>query len=359
MPQLIKRTIHYVIAILYHLGVFYALLMLERTLGWRRSVVVLLYHNINRRPPDAPISQMERGTLASDLEHQLAAFVKWYQPIDDARLASWLRKDVPLRQDGLLVTFDDAYEDNLTVAAPILKSMGIPGLIFVATDYVSSDRRFWWARLSETVRHIEPTHWKALDAGKLPRPVAEVIRDESLDTWDSRVRARRRIAEQIDHSHDVESVLQEMEQHLTERPMDSAPVLSWKQINTMAKNGFAFGGHTHTHPWLSLLREEDIVSEIASCYEVMEQRMGRAPISFAYPAGDYDSRVLSRMEKGDFKLAFTTRRGIVLKSSFAYELPRLSPKSIEPSRLQFLLVILKLCKYLPNYPTKWLLSRAA
>jgi peptidoglycan/xylan/chitin deacetylase (PgdA/CDA1 family) len=40
------------------------------------------------------------------------------------------------------ITFDDGYLDNATIAAPILRSLGLPACFFVATDMVGSRRPF-------------------------------------------------------------------------------------------------------------------------------------------------------------------------------------------------------------------------
>jgi peptidoglycan/xylan/chitin deacetylase (PgdA/CDA1 family) len=40
------------------------------------------------------------------------------------------------------ITFDDGYLDNATVAAPILRSLGLPACFFVATDMVGSSQPF-------------------------------------------------------------------------------------------------------------------------------------------------------------------------------------------------------------------------
>lgn len=41
-----------------------------------------------------------------------------------------------LQRMGVLVTFDDGLEDNLTNAYPILKELDIPAVVFLATNYV-------------------------------------------------------------------------------------------------------------------------------------------------------------------------------------------------------------------------------
>lgn len=45
---------------------------------------------------------------------------------------------------ALLITFDDGWADNLTVALPLLRAAGLPALLFVATDPVADPTPWWW-----------------------------------------------------------------------------------------------------------------------------------------------------------------------------------------------------------------------
>ncbi len=45
-----------------------------------------------------------------------------------------------LRTDGVAITFDDGYRDNLTVAAPVLARLGLPFTVFITPSFVQSGR---------------------------------------------------------------------------------------------------------------------------------------------------------------------------------------------------------------------------
>jgi peptidoglycan/xylan/chitin deacetylase (PgdA/CDA1 family) len=51
--------------------------------------------------------------------------------------------NVPAR-NRVLVTFDDGYLDNYTVAFPILRSLGVQGVFFLPTAFVGTGELPWW-----------------------------------------------------------------------------------------------------------------------------------------------------------------------------------------------------------------------
>lgn len=50
----------------------------------------------------------------------------------------------PVERPYVCVTFDDGYADNLEVAAPVLRELGIPATIFVATAVIDGTASFSW-----------------------------------------------------------------------------------------------------------------------------------------------------------------------------------------------------------------------
>src|SRR5436190_558012 len=60
----------------------------------------------------------------------------------------------PAASPRVVVTFDDGYADNATVAAPILERHGVPATMFVVSGVVGSQADFWWDELERLV--MEP-----------------------------------------------------------------------------------------------------------------------------------------------------------------------------------------------------------
>ena len=95
-------------------------------------MLVLTYHSISddAGPTSIPrdVFAMQMQTLA-DLGRRslrLSEFIDWHQGTNDDA------------DDSVLITFDDAFEDFATVAAPILQRHGFSALVFVPTRHLGS-----------------------------------------------------------------------------------------------------------------------------------------------------------------------------------------------------------------------------
>lgn len=104
--------------------------LVQRKDSARFGTRVLMLHDLNTTDSAAdlyslPISQFESG---------ISAVAKW--------ITTNARNFVPLSHSptpGVAVTFDDGYKSTLTLAAPILSSLGIPFHVFVTKSYIEGD----------------------------------------------------------------------------------------------------------------------------------------------------------------------------------------------------------------------------
>lgn len=332
----------------FHLRLWQLILRLEKAFGCRRAVICLCYHNIEDGSGLEPISQMEKGTRASTLEAQVSTLTKWLKIIDDVRLADWLDRRERIESDSLLITFDDGYLDNYTVAYPILKRLNATGVIFIATQYIDSEKTFWWIRVSDAMRRITVEEWRQLGELNCPQPLTEILQSEDLISWESRCHARRRIAQLLDRLIDKESILSRLEASAKSASVRSMPLLSWKDIDSLRAVGVRFGAHTHSHPLLSVLSRDQIRDEIQTSDQILSRHLGESICSFAYPTGDYDVRVVEEMKLSKFRLGFTTKPGMILRGTGHYELPRIYLSRTRTADIYCVLALLKLAKYFPR-----------
>lgn len=63
------------------------------------------------------------------------------------------------------------------------------------------------------------------------------------------------------------------------------PLLDWDALGRLSDRGLAIGSHTRTHRYLPALTQTGIDEEIGGAARDLAERLGTAPLGFAYPYG--------------------------------------------------------------------------
>jgi len=103
--------------------------------------------------------------------------------------------------------------------------------------------------------------------------------------------------------------------------------MSWEQLKQIDKLGIAIESHTVTHRKLENIKEEDVVAELKDSKEQINSKLKKEVVAFCYPAGSHNNATAELTRKAGYKIAFTTRPGIIrypLENIDLFKAPRLS-----------------------------------
>ena len=114
--------------------------------------------------------------------------------------------------------------------------------------------------------------------------------------------------------------------------MSGRPMLSWSEIKEMHRCGIEFGAHTLTHPDLTRLPEMLLTTEILGGKAVIEDALGGAVATFAYPFGRYDNRS-RELVSHYFVCACSDELGLVRPGSDVYAMERVDAYYLRTERL--------------------------
>jgi peptidoglycan/xylan/chitin deacetylase (PgdA/CDA1 family) len=168
-----------------------------------------------------------------------------------------------------VLTFDDGYRGVLTHAAPLLRSRGIPGAMFVITSAIGSGRELLHFEEVEVAYRISPRRGSA-DLGDIKR-LLRMLPDPER---------RERQAE-------VLSVLgvTAADCRAAARGDERFAMLDAGEIAQLRDAGWTIGSHTRTHRALSVLSEHELESEIVGSRDDLRALLDIERMPFAYPYG--------------------------------------------------------------------------
>jgi peptidoglycan/xylan/chitin deacetylase (PgdA/CDA1 family) len=100
------------------------------------------------------------------------------------------------------------------------------------------------------------------------------------------------------------------------------PLLGWREIQEMSRDGISFGSHTRTHPDLRKLSIQQAEEELVDSKKAIADVTGCSVDTLAYPYGAYDA-ALRNLARQHFRLACSTRLGFVKRDSDPFALERI------------------------------------
>jgi len=262
-----------------------------RTWAEHHSVIILTYHRVTETWDETlDYSQPGMVVTASTFERQLTMLKKHFEVVT---LGALLKNEGVAGQPArprCVITFDDGWRDNYDLAFPILRRHGLPATIYLATDFIGTDRAFWHTELIYlfTRTDVSRSLGDELTFRAYPSPVRDELRRLArggpFGTHDLEplIETMKALCD--------EEVIEELVQALSQRVGLRRPLfqdrrffLDWDQVRAMVAAGFEIGSHGCSHRILTRLPAEAANEELVRSKAEIEHRVGREVEHFAFP----------------------------------------------------------------------------
>lgn len=276
---------------------------------------VINYHRIVEYPD--PLLESEPDVKSFRWQMELLADCFNVLPLHDAVHAL---ADERMPPRAVSITFDDGYRSVHDFALPILKELGLPATVFVATRYMHGGR-MWNDTILEAIRRLPAGNLDLRGIGLGLHPLT------SLQDRKHTINALTGSAKYL--APDARQAVAQKLAGLVSQDLPPGEMLTPDEIVTLARNGVEIGGHTINHPILTCLADDIAMQEIAGCKQELESIIGRPVRLFAYPNGkfgmDYDERHVQMVKDAGYAAAFSTALGAATGQHDRFELPRSRP----------------------------------
>jgi peptidoglycan/xylan/chitin deacetylase (PgdA/CDA1 family) len=287
------------------------------TTGAPTCTTILRYHSVSEegsyRSPTIAVSPAE-------FERQMAYLAKHYNvlPLGDL-ISSTLCDNMP--RNGVAITFDDGYLDNVEFALPILLRYHLPATFFVTSDAVLGHGAFWVGWLHQNIVTTPVSLLQPIVESIVGSPVRALTADAAFAA----------IAHRIDAASGAERRLlfETLERLFPNAPKLGEPsrfMMTPRDLRRLRDAGMGIGAHTATHRVLAGAPEAEAVDEVVRSKHDLEDVLGEPVVHFAYPNGHVDENVDADAARivaaAGFRSASTSRRGVVTRDSALHALPR-------------------------------------
>lgn len=284
----------------------------------RDRLAIVMFHGVEDEPLSPPCWHvLDSAMYRRQLEYLRKHFNVFALEEALDRLAAGT---LPPR--ALAITFDDGTGNLATHAVPVLRELGLPAAVFLATGPMDSDETLWPDRLWLAIARTTATEADLTALGLGAR---------SLDGNAHRGRVYAAAVQRFKDLPDAQriAVLDEVLGALGHRDGDGGPfrMLSWDEARQMVSDGLVtLYPHSVTHPILSRCSDDKVAREITDSCATLERETGRTPTVFAYPNGrpqDFDARAQDVLRKRGVRWALSTTPGFADRHCDSMALPRL------------------------------------
>ena len=304
--------------------------------------LILMYHRVSNVEVDPWSMCVSPAHFAEHLQCLSAHFN--VLPLQEFVAA--LRHD-KLPPRAVAITFDDGYADNFHQALPLLEKYALPATFFIATGEIShrqpdSALEFWW---DEVAKHI-------LEPATLPTTLVLKIRNEQ-HTWQLESEKGKMVAREqpwlpqshvagtplarLDLYYDLWRQLYPLPAAVREQTLEELAVWSGQdrqarashrqmtidELRCFAKSELVeIGGHTITHPALSMQPLCVQADEIHTNKRTLEEWLARPLVAFSYPHGEYNGDTIQLLRAAGYQIACTTDAQPAWRGDGCFTLPR-------------------------------------
>jgi peptidoglycan/xylan/chitin deacetylase (PgdA/CDA1 family) len=280
--------------------------------GAGRTLVVFGWHSVG----PTWFTPSPRRTALRGLERQLRGLRAGFSVVPLGEALERLESGGHLPRRAAAITFDDGYRDNLELAAPLLRRLGLPATFFLVPSLLDGARAWWevvawaFARSSRDELAWEGGRWPLAGLARRRAAMAEVC--ERLKPRDRAARDR---------------AVDELVEGLAPRGAHGDGLfLDWDGARRLARvPGAEIGSHSRHHEILSRESAAAQVADLAEARRRLMRELDLPVLGLAYPNGtraDYDERTVAAARAAGHRWAITSETGVNRAGTPAYELRR-------------------------------------
>lgn len=238
-----------------------------------------------------------------DFAQCLSFFSEHYNVISQHDLISAQEASTPLPPRALLITFDDGWSDNVDYAFPLMRTRGMPGLLFVVSDAVDRSPPFFQEQLIAAWRSGRV---KTLD---LALAIRESMSDMSMPLEFNAP------PDDLQTLRSMVKLIEDLPASVRDRLLDSIKValfdptrhmISRQELSRLDESGISVGSHGTTHT--PMTRVADLQLELAESRKRLAEWLPNlpAPATLSFPHGRFDEHILRQAFEAGYQAVFTS-----------------------------------------------------
>jgi len=293
----------------------------------RQSAAKGLIFTLHRVLPDTPADFAPNAILQVTPDFLEQAIIKARADgfdIVDLDEAVTRTKNPDSTRPFVVLTFDDAYRDNLEFALPVLRRHGAPFTLYVPTGLVDAKGEIWWQALEDIIAGNERVRIQDGSVGQYAEAETLAQKHQLF----SKLYAHYRTIPETERVTAIHALADAHDFDLAAHCRSL--IMDWDELSAFVSEPLCtIGAHTVHHYELAKLPVDEARTEMAMSADIIARKFGRRPKHFSFPIGapvSAGSREFELAKELGFVTAVTTRPGAIYQEHGGHltALPRVS-----------------------------------
>lgn len=229
-----------------------------------------------------------RHLLEQEFERQLIHFKENYNIVTLAEMFELKRTNTIPEKKTISISFDDGYENNLTVALPILEKYKIPATFFISSICLEDPEYIFWPDVIDVIKTAHNLkEIESLDKKFVLKDGQFLSGQTNIYQYVKHSKAERRdqIIADLSRRYDLPAAKGKINR-------EAWKIMNKEQLVQFANSPYvSIGSHGHLHYNLADTDEADVVSELRKSKQLLENVLSKRIDSFSFPDGSYNTKV--------------------------------------------------------------------
>ncbi len=293
----------------------------------KEGAIILMYHSVADNSFSEWIDPANH-VPADVFKQQMEFLSKYRNVISLSELVLLLQEGKNPPANTVVITFDDGYLDNLTIAAPVLDQFKLTATLFLPTGYIERGETQWVDQVYSIFKYRSVN--KILWGIKTP----ELF---NLNEPEQLKKLYRSVCSELITSDVVnrKDFLQKLSEVLM--PISAPPrlTMNWDEVNHLISdyNCFEIGAHTREHTDLTSIPIQEAEVELSECRNIIKNKINCEPylFSFCYGRTSEELRKVARLEGFYAACGGEGLDPVIQMGADLFRLPRIAG----PSRMEY------------------------
>ena len=206
--------------------------------------------------------------------------------------------DISFKKNTFCVTFDDGFENNFTVAVPVLKRLNIPAIFFLCPNNIDKQDMFWVDKIEACINLTSKKKIKIKFLGN---------KNYNIETNKKKIEVINKIKKfcKNNKSHTKNNLILRLIKETKIKPSfksgNTYKVAKWKMIKkTLKSKLFTIGGHSLEHDIFTMVSKNKVKKNISETIKILSKKTSQKVKYFSYPEGQkkhYNNYVIKILKK--------------------------------------------------------------